>query len=155
MVRFLHATHILNYKFWNWTGCTNIVVIKAIQWGTENRTFENQKHLKSEIFEGQISNGPVLKWSGFSYGYSPNHLKTRPFEVQTFLSRFQMVFDTMAAICPDSKWLGSQISEPIQNPDHLQPNLLLTFQNQTSPDFKFPLYSAAWYSNGCYGTDLL
>ena len=38
-------------------------------------------HLKSGIFEGQISKAPVFKWLGFSYGYiySPNHSKTGPF----------------------------------------------------------------------------
>ena len=35
----------------------------------------------------------------------------------------------MASICPDFKWLGLQISDTIQNPDHLQPNLHLTNQN--------------------------
>ena len=45
-----------------------------------------------ETFEGQISNGPVIKWSGLSYGYSfsPYHLKTGPFKIWTF--------------CPDFKW---------------------------------------------------
>ena len=74
-----------------------------IQWGTEIRPFEIRKHLKSGLFEGRISNGPVFKWSGFSYGYGPNHLKTGPFEIQTFLFGFQMVVDKMAAICPDFK----------------------------------------------------
>ena len=34
------------------------------------------------------------------------HLKTRPFKIQTFFSEFQMVFEKMAAICPDFKWFG-------------------------------------------------
>ena len=78
-----------------------------------------------------FSNGPVFKWLGFSYGYSfsPDHLKTRPFEIQTFLARFQMVFDQMAAICLDFKWLGFWFSDAIRNPDHLQPNLFLIIQN--------------------------
>ena len=57
-------------------------------------------HLKSGLFEGWISNS-FFKWSGFCYGYSHNHLKTRPYEIQTFLSGFHLVFDKMAAICPD------------------------------------------------------
>ena len=63
-----------------------------------------------ETFEIQISNGPVLKCSGFSYDYSynPNHLK-----MWTFLSGFQMVFDKMASICPDFKLLGFWFSDPI------------------------------------------
>ena len=48
-----------------------------------------------------------------------------------------MVFDKMAAICPDFKCLGFQISDPIQNPDHLQANLFSTIWN---PDFRSPLY---------------
>ena len=34
-----------------------------------------------------------------------NPLKMGPFKIQTFLSRFQMVFDKMASICPNLKWL--------------------------------------------------
>ena len=94
--------------------------LNTIQWGSEIRPFEIRKHLKSGLFEGRISNGPVFKWSGFSY---------QPFEIRTFLSGFQMVFDKMAAICPDFKWLGFRISDPIRNPDHLQPNLFWTIRN--------------------------
>ena len=50
-----------------------------------------------------------------------------------FLSGFQIVFDKMVAICPDSKWLGFRILGPIQNPDHLQPNLNL-FSTIQNPD---------------------
>ena len=51
---------------------------------------EIQKHLKSGLFESQISNGVVFKWSSFSY--SPNHSKTGLFKIQPFLSGFQMVW---------------------------------------------------------------
>ena len=47
--------------------------------------------LKSRLFEGQISNGPVFKWSGFSDCFSSYHLKTGPFKIWPFLSGFQMV----------------------------------------------------------------
>ena len=58
---------------------------------------------------GNISNPDFLKvryqmgHSGFSYGYSfsTNHWNTRPFKIQMFLSKFQIVFHKMAAICPD------------------------------------------------------
>ena len=40
-----------------------------------------------------------------------------------------MVFDKMAAIGFDFKWLGLLISDPVQNPDHLQTNLFLTILN--------------------------
>ena len=35
-----------------------------------------------DFLKGWISNGPVFKWLGYSY--SPNHLKTRPFQICTF-----------------------------------------------------------------------
>ena len=107
------------------------------QGGSEIQPFEIREHLKSALFEGLISNGLVFKWSGFSYcySYSPNHLKTGPFAILAFLSVFQMVFDKMAAICLDFRWLGFQISDPIRNPDHFQTNLFLTIQN-----FRSPLY---------------
>ena len=51
----------------------------------------------------------------------PNHLKTGTLENGMLLSRFQMVF---------FKWrLLVRISDPIQNPDYLQPNLFLTPKN--------------------------
>ena len=46
----------------------------------------------------------------------------------------------MAPICPDFNRFGYQVPDPIQNPDHLQPNLFLEFEIKTSPDFKSPLY---------------
>ena len=49
-----------------------------IQWGSEIRPFEIQKHLKSSLFELQISTG--FKWLGFSYGCK---LESQPFENQT------------------------------------------------------------------------
>ena len=71
-----------------------------IQWGSEIRPFEIPKPLKSRLSEGQISNGLVFKWSGFSngYSYSPNQSKKGPFKILMFLSGFQMVFDRMAII---------------------------------------------------------
>ena len=59
----------------------------CIQWGSEIQPFKIQKHLKSGLFEYQISNGPDLKGSGYSLTYSngPNHLKTGPFKIWTLL----------------------------------------------------------------------
>ena len=37
-----------------------------------------------------------------------------------------MVFDIMAAICLDFKWLGFGIKDAIRNPDNLQPILFWT-----------------------------
>ena len=72
------------------------------QWGSEIRPFEIQKYLESRILEVRISNGPVFKGTGYSFSYSngPNHLKTRPIKIWTFLSGFQMVLYKMAAMCP-------------------------------------------------------
>ena len=75
----------------------------------------------------RFSNGLALALAIGSY--SPNHLKNGTFKIWTFLSGFQMVFGKMAAIYPDFKWLGFQISDPILNLDHLQTNLFLTIQN--------------------------
>ena len=49
--------------------------------------------------------------------------------------------DKMMAICPNFKWLGFRISDPIWNPEHLLPNLFSTIQNPDSLDFQIPLYS--------------
>ena len=54
------------------------------------------------------------------------------------LSGFQIVFNKMAAICPDFKWLGFRISDAIQNPDHWQPNLFWTIQNPDKVWFQIP-----------------
>ena len=54
------------------------------------------------ILNGQMR--LVCKLSGLRMGSEirkPNHLKTRPFEIWTFLLGFQMVFDKMVAICLD------------------------------------------------------
>ena len=59
--------------------------------------------MKSRLFAGQISNS-----QGFSYGfsYSPNHSKNRTIQNLNIFSGFLMVFDKMAPIYPDFKWLG-------------------------------------------------
>ena len=49
-----------------------------------------------------------------------------------------MVFDKMEAICLDLKWLGFWISDPIWNPDHLQTNIFLTYQNPDPSKFQIP-----------------
>ena len=45
----------------------------------------------------------------YGYSFSPNHWKTGPFKIWTFLSGFQMVFDKIAAFCPDFNWLGFRL----------------------------------------------
>ena len=105
-----------------------------LKWGPEIQPSDIRKHLKSGLFKGRISIGPVFKWSGFSWLDSPNHLKPWRF-------------------CPDFKWfltkwqLFVQISNgwtsrfqtfkiwTICNPTSLWP-----FKIQTSQDFRSPLY---------------
>ena len=67
-------------------------------------------HSKSGLFEGQIPNGRALAMA-----------LAIVLNIQNpFLSVFQMVFDKMAAICHNFKKSSFWISDPIQNPDHLQ-----------------------------------
>ena len=49
-----------------------------------------------------------------------------------------MVFDKMAAISLDFKWMGFRISDPIWNPDYLQTNLFWTIQNPDLVGFQIP-----------------
>ena len=44
----------------------------------------------------------------------------------------------MASICPDFKWFGFQISDPIQYPGRSQTNLFLTIQNPDKFGFQMP-----------------
>ena len=41
--------------------------------GILNLTIPNPETFEIQILEGLISNGPVFKGLGFSYGFSPNH----------------------------------------------------------------------------------
>ena len=75
-------------------------------------TLGSRNEFKWSSFEG----------SGYNYYSGPNHLKTRLFKILTFLFRFQMVFDKMVAICLHLECLRLQISDPIQNLNHLQTN---------------------------------
>ena len=74
----------------------------------------------------RFSNGLAL---ATAIAIVPTIKKNRPFKIWTFLSRFQMVFGKMAAICLKFKRLGIRISDPIQNLDHSQLNLFWTIQN--------------------------
>ena len=89
--------YVYQCSFENWT----IQPLFIIEYSGDLKS----NHLKSGLFEGWISIGPVFKWLGFSYGYiySPNYLKTRPFKIRMFLAGFQMTFDKMTAICLDLK----------------------------------------------------
>ena len=83
-----------------------------LQWGLEIRLFEIWKHLKSQLLESWILNGPFFKWLGL--GFSPKDSKSRHFFVL-----FSYPFD-ISKIC---------------NPSSFQP-----FEIQTCPDFRSSLY---------------
>ena len=95
----------------------NFVRDSSIQWGLKS------DHLKSGLFEGWISNGMVFKWSGLSYDH-------RYSKSEHFSGDLKCFFNKMAPIRPDFKWLGFWISDPIQNPDNLSPNLFLIIHGQ-------------------------
>ena len=50
-----------------------------------------------------------------------------------------MVFDKMAAICQDFKWLGFQISDPIWSGTICNPTSFRAFKIQNSPNFRSTL----------------
>ena len=47
----------------------------------------------------------------------------------------------MVAICPDFKWLGFRISDPIWNPDHLNPTSFGPLKIQSRSDFRAGMLS--------------
>ena len=101
-------------------------------WGSENRTFKIPKHLKYGLFEGWISNGSVLKWWGFSYGYSD-------------FPGFQMFFDQMAAICLISNGWASGFQIPFKIQTICNPTSFRPFEIQISPDLRSPRYFTRIY----------
>ena len=102
--------------------------------------FKYRGDLKSDQSKsGKILNPDILKVRFQMVGLQLwLQLQSKPFKIRTFLPIFQMVFDKMAAICPDFRWSCFQIPDPIQNPGQLQPNLFLTIQNPDYQDFKSP-----------------
>ena len=122
-----------------------IAVAKAqLQWGSEIRPFEIRKHSKSGLFESRISNGPVFKWSGFSY---------QPFEIQTFLSGFQMVLTKWRPFVRISNGWASGFQIPFKIQTICNPTCFGPFEIQTRSDFRSPLYlksdlKRVWISNG-------
>ena len=94
--------------------------------GIWNLTIWNPEFLKVRFQKLCISNGWAL---AMAISLVPTIRKPGHF-CQDF-----KWFYKMAAIWPDFKWLDFWISDPNQNPDHLQPNLFSTIQN---PDFRSP-----------------
>ena len=75
----------------------------CLQWGSEIGPFKIRKHLKSGLFEDQISNGPFYKWHSFSHSQWSQPFKTEPFKIWTFLSGFQKFFRQNGVFCADFK----------------------------------------------------
>ena len=118
-----------------------LLSISNIQWRSEIWPFEIRKHLKSWLFEGWISNGPVFKWMGFSYGYSPNHSKTGPFKIRTILSGFKMFLRKWHLFVWISNGWVSGFQIPFKIWTICNPTSFWPFKIQTSPDFRSPLYN--------------
>ena len=109
-------------------------VERHIWWGSKIWPLNIRKHLKSRLLEDWISNGPVFKGPGCSYGQ--DNSKTGPIKILTFLSGFHMVFDKMAVICQDFKWFGFRISGPFEITTIFKPTSFWPFEIQTSSDFR-------------------
>ena len=121
----------------NWQNMTMVYLAfkayHAVKWktlkiymqsGSENWPFEMMKHSNPQTYWRSD-----FIWSGFQrvgLYFGHNHLKTRPFKFQTFLSRFKMVL-TKRRHLSGFQMVSFQISDFICNPDHLQNNLLSTF----------------------------
>ena len=60
-----------------------------LQWGSDTQPFEIWKDLQSGLFFEEW----IFKGLGctLSFSYGPNHLKTGPFTIQTFVSRIERV----------------------------------------------------------------
>ena len=104
-----------------------------------------------ETFKDKISNGLVYKASGFSFScnYVPNHSKTGPLKIRTFLFGFKMVLDKMAAIYLHFKGLAFETSGPIWRLDHLQTNYFLTILILDLSGFQIP--AVIWLQNNVRG----
>ena len=98
-------------------------------------------HYQGELCNGecnsqavQFPNCVVFKGSGFSNGYSfsPNHSKTRPHKILTFLSGFQIVFLQNVSHLSGFQMVG------LLDPDYLKSNLFLTIQNPDYKGFQIP-----------------
>ena len=90
----------------------------------------NNKHLNNELLHVH-----------YSWDLKSKHLNSilsEPFKIGVYMTGFQMIFDIMATMCPDFKWLGFWISDSIWNLDHLQPNLFLIIRNPGYSGFQIP-----------------
>ena len=120
------SAHFLPYKFLPHNG---LFISYYVQWGSEIRPFEIWKHLKSQLFDGWISNSLVLAMAIDIAPTirKPDHLKSKHFcpDFKCFLTkwgpfvwisngwapRFQIPFE-IQTICNPTSYLFT-----IQNPD--------------------------------------
>ena len=70
----------------------------TVQWGSEIRPFKIWKHLKSRLFEGEISNGLVFKWFWLSNGRA----LARPIVIVPTIRKLD--HSKSGHFCPDFKW---------------------------------------------------
>ena len=93
------------------------IQILPVQWGSEIRPFEIQKHLKSELLK--VGFQMVQSSNVWALALRPNHLKTGPFEIQLlkkwrplvrisncWASIFQIPFKIQTTCNPASFWLS-------------------------------------------------
>ena len=96
------------------------ILYLRVQWRFEYRPFEYRKHLNTELFEVQISNGLVFLWSVYvlCQMYQTDHSHTGPEHKKT---RWR------PCVWYSNRW-AVWYSNGIWIPDHLASNLLLTIQ---------------------------
>ena len=104
----LHITKCTNVS-WNeglrWNNFFNLnLSLFAIPLGNDTTVGIWNPGILNIIFQ-MVPSSKVQASNTFSFSYGSNHSTTGPFQIRTFLPRFRMLFDKMAAICQDFKWL--------------------------------------------------
>ena len=107
------------------------ILLIRTKWGSEIQLFKIWKHLKSIFFSGSYFKG--LWFQPFENQTIKNldifvHISNDSWQKYGHLSGFKMVG------LPAGFWI------PLQNPNHLQTNLILTIQNPDYPGFPIPLH---------------
>ena len=106
--------------------------INCVDWinsttvGSWNLTIWN-----STLFEGRISNSPVFKWWGFSYGY-----RSCP--------DFPWILAKWRTFVPILNGWASKFQIPFEIRNICNPTSFRPFKIQTCTDFRSPLYLLIW-----------
>ena len=84
--------------------------------------------------------GPNIMFStlGLTVFWFSNGQAFAAMAIATVPSIWTLDHSKSGIFCPVFKWLGFRISDPIQNPNHLQPNHFLTIQNPYWSGFQIP-----------------